>query len=355
MALQKTGSEQGVAAQYALIAAALRVREFCASLEHDLLTSVVDRGHLLQAFFEARNVTFEKCLIAGCQEPAIRAHSVQNARVLDLLAVDNHVYAPEVEVDPVHGPYVSIERIGRNKATTFTGVCSQHDSTLFQPIDSAPIDTASDEHRFLLAWRAAFFESHATIAVARQMQTVYKKRVDLGLDTADEKSTAGMYAVGKMLSAWKVFRWRVDLDLAYLSGNAPDLRHETMTFDVARPTVAASGLFSVGTRKNQNDLRCIAINILPLSETKTWVLFSFKPGDRRQALKALRRVLQAPPHNAKYQLSRLLLQRCQNFVLSPVFFESWSPDRQKVVVAFFERTLFDVEVRFDSPDLQLLT
>ena len=317
---------------------------------------IADRGHMLRVFFEARNLTYARCLAApGCQEPAIRAHSVQNARVLDLLAVDNHVYAPELKIDTATGPYVSIERVGQNKAPTFTGLCANKYVSLSEPIDKALNDVTSHQDRFLVAWRAAFYESHATAAVVPQMQAAYKSRVDLGLDAPDEPSPAGVRAVWTMLEAWKVFRWRAELDLAYGSGRLPDLCHESMTIDVLSPTVAASGLFSLGTRKNQNDLRCVTVNILPLSATRTWVLFSFKPGDKREAHKALRRVLKAPAHNVKYQLSRLLLQRCQNFVLSPSFFETWPDERRRSVVSFFERTLFETDICFDSPDLRLFT
>jgi hypothetical protein len=316
----------------------------------------ITRAQRLRALFQIRKRTFERCLaVPACEKPAIRAHSIQNARVLDLLAVENHVYAPEVTMDSERGPQVSIARVGRNDATTFTGLCAEHDARFFAAIDKAPLDVASDEHRFLLAWRAAFFESHATGVVVQQTQAAYQKRVEFGLDPSDEPSPAGLHAVSAMCNAWQVYRWRVDLDLAYHEARLPLLCHESLVLDVRAPTVAAAGLFSVGTRRNPNDLRCVTLNILPLSRTRTWVLFSFKPGDRREARKALRRVLDAPAHNLKYQVSRLLLQRCQNFVLSPAFAEMWSPERKRSVVSFFERTLWETECAFDSPDLQLFT
>lgn len=319
-------------------------------------TASLTRGERLQAFFEVQNLEYAMCLaVPKCPQPAIRAHSVQNARVLDLLCVDNHVYVPEVKVHKDTGPFLTFSRRGRNLATTFAGMCSEHDSRLFAPLDNEELDPQSALHCNLLAWRAAFFESHAAQAVGLKSQVAYQKRVEMGLDAPDVPSPAGLVAVGKMLEAWKVFRWRADLDIAFHTGASLDLCHESIILDTEQPTVAVSSLFVVGVRKNANDLRCVTLNVLPLSATKTWALFSFKRQDKREVHKAVRRVLAAPSHNQKYQLSRLILQRCQNFVLSPSYFETWPEPRRRVVLEFFERTMFETEIGFDSPDLQLLT
>jgi hypothetical protein len=98
---------------------------------------------------------------------------VQNARILDSLEVDGHLIALEVNIDAQSGPQLTFERVGRNRATTFTGLCAEHDSALFAPIDTAPPDLESPQHRFLFAYRAALYESHATLAVAQQMQVAH--------------------------------------------------------------------------------------------------------------------------------------------------------------------------------------
>jgi len=49
----------------------------------------------LSAFFAIHNTQFNRCLAPGikCDKTAIRAHSIQNSRALDLLVADNHVIA----------------------------------------------------------------------------------------------------------------------------------------------------------------------------------------------------------------------------------------------------------------------
>jgi hypothetical protein len=120
---------------------------------------------------------YEICLFPGteCSSPAIAAHSVQNNGILDRLAHDGHVISPRMEVTfSSQPPNYAFERIGRNRATTFTGLCSQHDTELFKPIDTAVIDLESTEHLFLLAYRSVLKEAHATRKSVVDTQGLYK-------------------------------------------------------------------------------------------------------------------------------------------------------------------------------------
>src|SRR5689334_1962604 len=85
----------------------------------------------------------------GCTEDAIRAHSVQNSRMLEALQESGHVIAPRLDLS-VTGARVSFERTGRNQATTFHGLCSAHDTALFSPIETQDIDLGNPQHLFLL-------------------------------------------------------------------------------------------------------------------------------------------------------------------------------------------------------------
>ena len=115
---------------------------------------------LINAAFRLKTEGFEKCLgpDPSCKRPAIRAHAVQNSRVLDLLAREGHVVVASHRMEVARGIVVDLTQVSRNKATTFTGLCEEHDRDLFAPIERAPIDLADVRHLFLLAYRAALFE-----------------------------------------------------------------------------------------------------------------------------------------------------------------------------------------------------
>ena len=121
------------------------------------------QNELLKTMFALKASPLEKCFWpTECPNPAIRAHSVQNATALALLEEGGHVVAPTIRLDAERGPIVDLTKVGRNRATTFAGLCSEHDRMAFAPIELGKLDLQSPEHLFLLAFRATFYEVHAT-------------------------------------------------------------------------------------------------------------------------------------------------------------------------------------------------
>jgi hypothetical protein len=95
----------------------------------------------LKHFFEVQAGKLNRCLepTLACDKKVIRAHSIQNARVLDLLVENGHVITPQQKMGK-NGPDISFEKVGRNNASTFSGLCAEHDASLFQILDKEPFD-----------------------------------------------------------------------------------------------------------------------------------------------------------------------------------------------------------------------
>ena len=87
---------------------------------------------------------------------------MQNSGVLDLLVDKGHVIMPRLDFRKTEPPQFVFEEVGRNQATTFTGLCGEHDQLLFAPIDTKPLDPTDQEQLFLLAYRSLLKEVHAT-------------------------------------------------------------------------------------------------------------------------------------------------------------------------------------------------
>src|SRR5689334_21911734 len=105
------------------------------------MTSPLDNPEFKDYFYKNRDAPYRHCLwhTESCQNPPIRAHAVQNSRALDRIAENGHVTMVRHDVDQ-DGVHLSFREMGRNKATTFTGLCAEHDKQLFLPIDNAEID-----------------------------------------------------------------------------------------------------------------------------------------------------------------------------------------------------------------------
>jgi hypothetical protein len=119
----------------------------------------------IQLFVKAQKEDYARCLPPSmdCDGEPIRAHSIQNARVLDLIQTDGHVLMSQYKL--VKGePVMKFEKVGRNEASTFTGLCAKHDTELFKAIDTEPLDVDNCEHLRQLAYRSVMREMHTELA-----------------------------------------------------------------------------------------------------------------------------------------------------------------------------------------------
>ena len=114
-------------------------------------------------------------LLLDCDKEPIRAHSIQNARVLDLITqTDGHVFMPRYRL--VNGePKMEFAKVGRNEASTFPGLCSKHDTELFKAIDTEPLEVDNCEHRRQLAYRSVNREMHAELENCERAWVIHEE------------------------------------------------------------------------------------------------------------------------------------------------------------------------------------
>ncbi len=292
---------------------------------------------------------FSRCWYPGgnCNGDAIRAHSVQNARMLELLQLDGHVIAPRLEATLQGGPRISFDLIGRNHATTFYGLCGEHDTQMFAPIEVAQLNLQNPEHLFLLSYRAVLKEAHATAKSARDTQAGYRAGVDAGLFPA-EACAPGMLAVEHMSLAYMTHLHKQSYDDLYVNGRWNDVVH--FTIDLNCPaSLAVNSLLSTGVYSSETDSPAYAtLNVFPHDGT-TILLFSYFPVHQRGFNRSFRRFLQNG--NLHQKLSYLVLKRCENFVIAPALYNTFSAQQKAECLSFFERNIGEHEFEPARRDL----
>lgn len=299
------------------------------------------RPELRSAFFELKNWTFSRCLAPGdeCKKKAIRAHSVQNANAMHLLARDGHVKMIRMTISE-EAPIPSFEDVGRNRASTFEGFCSSHDSTLFFPIDSQAFYPSSREQLFLYAYRSVARETLATMEATSKTQSIYSKRVSLGIESGNEPGPAGMEALQWMITAHETWKYKSLLDDALIGKAYTELSHEVFTLRHARPSIAVSSCFSLPVLESDEDwVRC-TINLFPLDAGQSIAIFSHTLSDTNRVRRFLAPVHQASGDYQKYLISKIILANCENFVVAPELYEQWSVSKRSAITDFFHRTSF---------------
>ncbi len=91
----------------------------------------------------------------NCSSQISKAHTVPRSGSLARIARDGHVYSFRVHIQELinSGGMNRPQLVGINKASTFTGFCSEHDRSIFAPPETTPF-TAIQEQCFLLGYRA---------------------------------------------------------------------------------------------------------------------------------------------------------------------------------------------------------
>lgn len=325
-----------------------------------MAVSEVDHKQMLSWAFEAQKWRFNRCLAPDmkCTAKAIQAHSIQNGRVLDLLARDGHVkkITPKVAKGGAQGlrPIIlDFEDVGRNDAATFNGFCAQHDAEIFRPIDVKPLCPNDPEQLFLLAYRAITRELHALLEGASKIQSAYQRRINVGWDNGNEPEPAGMAAIDHMIRAYGTYLYRQEFDKALLASQHGKVLHDVIELHHSQPTIAVCSLFSLDNIQREDDWLRVALNVVPVSQTDSFAVFSYLPEDAPLARASLHSILNSTDHYQKYALSRLVLNNCENFVISPAYYDTWTPAKRQFVAEYFISTVKTGNLDVESEHLYL--
>jgi len=232
------------------------------------------------------------CAMKKGRPDIINAHSLQNAKVINLIADDGNVVWMNKATGEVDGTV-----IGRSKASTFRGMCKTHDA-VFNPIEVQEYMGTAEQH-FLFAYRAYLYSMH----VKREM----RHQRDFGPEwESDEDQTKAIFDGALLAKQWDII--------------------ETQTFKLPRIyPLAATGKFSLERDLLENRLslgherrESVYVTLLP-RESEALFLFSYleqdhalyRPiGEQMQARCTLTR-----------DISAMLACHVENMYFNPTYFE----------------------------------
>src|SRR5262249_55137686 len=251
-------------------------------------------------------------------------------------------------------PRLAFVKIGRNDASTFTGLCSKHDIELFKSIDTEPLDVDNCEHLRQLAYRSVMRELHAHLLNSERTWAVHEQFCKAkGLDPTEVATGASIVSLNHDKKGLEVLNYRnKHFDAPLSEGKTPDLRHLIITMDGQAPVLAASALFSTGFTA-KGDIIGPTLNVIPLSETNSVAIISCPTEQETEVSVALARVFDADEKTLKYELAKLIIQRVENFVLCPAHYEKWSDDKKARVLREFEATMAEPKEIADHEDLNI--
>lgn len=287
-----------------------------------------------------------------CASTAINAHSIQKKSVLDRLSENGHVIMPKMLLQGSKPSSIRFDLVGCNKATTFTGLCDKHDNEIFKSIDDFEFDLNNSEQLFLLAYRSVLREYHVVRQNAVRFQSVYQKRVDEGLSPGNEPCDAGIFALEHCMNAFDSYEYKRKFDSILLQNEKDKIKHEVILVSGQNPTIAVSSMYSLDEFPGPNDVPRVCLNIFPV-QNDVVIVFSWLAEDDSPVKSYLQSISSSMGKYQLYLVSKAVIQSCDNFVISPAYFNFLSESQRNTITDFYAHTAFYDDNSFENPDLFL--
>ncbi|MDT0123887.1 hypothetical protein Q9R46_14595 [Paenibacillus sp. RRE4] len=306
-------------------------------------------NHIIKQFWETTD--FKTCLgfiKEECEGDIKSAHSIQNNRILNRISKNGHVFKIETK-GTRDGSQSTLEKISKNKASTFFGFCDKHDTELFRDIEVKGY-IGSPIQDFLFAFRAHSIEHHKKI---RQLQTtknlfkeipsamvnpdsVYPYRV-AQLDVRDHQLDYSYFREHFLMGEYnvvKTIRYTLNYEVRFSASSSFTVKH-----DLNGKTL--NDIHGLGIEK----MPSIFLNVFP-AEGKTHILISYLLADEAIYKEYFEQIRILPEKELLNYLNFLIIEYTENVFFDPDFIGEMSQKQKDSLLRSFESSIYLLEKLF---------
>lgn len=291
--------------------------ESCCKLKPNPYKTENSKKRFVAEFIKLRNNYKKMCLYPSCADVGICAHTISQEAVLSLIAKDNHVLMPIVEVSK---PVDLILRGIEKQASTFYCFCYKHDG-IFSPIDVVnPV--LSDKVKFLYAYRifaSTYYKVQREIHCSEKLISKY----DI---TSNLHSMNKLYEMKQCLPSLNRCKTTFDTAITTNDYNAIESVVATLDYKVYFSAAAcfcpAFDLYGSKIIYKDNSLPMLYVSIVP-DTTKTNLIFSWLKIDNEVYIKFAKQISIAPKRFIIKYLNNLMPLYCENIAIGPMLWEKW--------------------------------
>ncbi|MCJ8312760.1 MAG: hypothetical protein HRU38_11125 [Saccharospirillaceae bacterium] len=306
------------------------------------------KSEMLDFMAKSTSGTFEKCLFPKslCENKSVNSHSNLNTNTLDLLAKNAHVTMMKVKYNGARKPVVTFKPVASTLALPLQGLCSQHNTDIFNEIDSNDFDPTSEAQLFLIFYRTILTQLHVNMDNAIKMQTAYQIQAEQ--NQSDEPSQSNLDENFAVIKAFDISEFKGKLDAYYLKDAFSEVTHKIVILENQKPTICVSSLFYMDDINNY----LVGLNIFPIAGNKTVVIFSFEKKDALAISLYIDSYIEKTDKQTSL-LSKLVISNCENFVISQSYFSSWSLGKKNAILKSYVATLMNPEVELNNKHINL--
>ncbi len=267
-----------------------------------------------------------------CRGPAIRAHTVPKSTSLKSISREGHGYGygPTGAEVTKHKGKIPPELVGINKASTFTGFCSKHDTEFFAPLETQAFN-ALQEQCFLLAYRALAREIYTKDASAALSDV--RKNADKGRPEPDQfaiQALSSSFDIGLAAGQRDNSRHLREMHECLLRGSFSSVRAYVVETAGPPPVMCSGGIFPEetfdGTKLHDLSDPSEHADLLTITSfydgSRGYVALVWFPGSDTRCVPFVESLSAIPTNELTGALVRLIFEYLENTFIAPDWWES---------------------------------
>ena len=269
---------------------------------------------------------------ANCSE-IINAHSIQENRYLNKISDVGEVMCIDFGKRALsYGK--KLDRVGKKKASTFTGFCKYHDNIIFKPIEEYDYEYANLEQNYLFAYRAFamnYYERHCTYGF---MKEHLRKITKLEEESKALKSDIVEYK--------EYFIDRMEKLRKSMNNNLNNKRFDRICTEILEwPKnfeTAATTMYFVHRDREGNIINGLQGGLAPFfftmipQDDKTFILLSYLAKDKARYGFVKKQIVSKHLSEQMVLISNILALNVENFFISPRRWASIPENMRKLFI-----------------------
>lgn len=296
---------------------------------------------VLRKFFDKGYCLHPEAHPNTCRNPIVRAHTVQRNGGLSRIARDGHVYTFSSEKNLSQKEIIAPTLVGIKKASTFTGFCSFHDSTTFEPVEQHPFQN-TPQHTFLLGYRAICHELFLKKMSIDLIFPYQQRHVDRGKPEYEQmmlQTELHYLTEGYIIGLRDLMHYKAAYDRALLSGDYSKVSYYLIRFSNIPDFLCSAPHmpdcdFSGRTLQNVLDTTSVVDHLtfsLIATDTGGAAVFSWV-GKSEAAEQFVKSLHAFPDDEITHALVRFTFEYFENVFASPIWWESLDTSTQQALL-----------------------
>ena len=292
------------------------------------MREIINKAHKISQ--RRINICLAKSL-GNCSEKIIKAHSISNSSALKKIADNGHVSCLRKK----------FARIGRKKASVFTGFCENHDNFLFEEIDKCftiqRIKKLTPKQCLLFHFRALARELWAK-KNGSQMSENYTQS-EIPILTNDIFNDMGIKDIER---DYKSCINQIETNKYKLIRNNTIICHKIpfVINSYFSPDYDFNGdMINNFKTAKEGEIFPLGLNIFPLENDNSVILFTWLNRHQKKAMKIINQIKKLRGSKREQELSKFFITYIDNIYFNSSFVKDKGDEWRNEIYNFYNKTL----------------